>query len=149
MEQGSPRPHAFRQRADTRRAEWRFLESPCGLRADSEPKSCSRGTDFQAGQTMAQLTYPAPNVTGAVTNCDNWVSSENASVPWREDNVRVDFKLTNTLSIMGRYTNDSWSNPFPSTLGYWGDDIYPSVEGNWTQPGRQATIKLTKLFGGT
>jgi hypothetical protein len=107
------------------------------------------GQISKAGQTMAQLTYPAPNVTGAVTNCDNWVSSENASVPWREDNVRVDFKLTNTLSIMGRYTNDSWSNPFPSTLGYWGDDIYPSVEGNWTQPGRQATIKLTKLFGGT
>ncbi len=107
------------------------------------------GQISKAGQTMAQLTYPAPNVTGTITNCDNWVAAENASVPWREDNVRVDFKITNTLSIMGRYTNDSWQNPFPSTLGYWGDDIYPSVEGNWTQPGRQATIKLTKLFGGT
>ncbi len=51
--------------------------------------------------------------------------------------------------MMGRFTNDSWAQPFPSTLGYWGDDVYPSVEGSWTQPGRQATVKLTKLFGGT
>ena len=48
---------------------------------------------------------------------------------------------------MGRYTHDSWSQPFPSTLGFWGDDLYPSVESSWIQPGTQATIKVTRLFG--
>jgi hypothetical protein len=102
------------------------------------------------GQTMAQLIYPAPNLPAAdVINCRNWGSSLGAKIPWREDNFRADWKITKTLSMMGRFTNDSWSQPFPSTLGYWGDDVYPSIEGSWTQPGRQATIKLTKLFGGT
>jgi hypothetical protein len=108
------------------------------------------GTLSPAGQLMAQLTYPAPNLSGAqVISCRNWGSSLGAKIPWREDNFRADWKITKTLSLMGRFTNDSWAQPFPSTLGYWGDDVYPSVEGSWTQPGRQATIKLTKLFGGT
>ncbi len=101
-----------------------------------------------AGQTMAKDTYPAPNLTN-VTNCDNWGQSLSSSIPWREDNVRVDFNATKSFKIFGRYTGDSWSNPFPNTMGYWGDDIYPAVEGSWSQPGRQATVKLTKLFGGT
>jgi hypothetical protein len=101
-----------------------------------------------AGQTMAADTYPAPNLTN-VTNCDNWGFTQSTSVPWREDNVRIDFNATKTFKIFGRWTNDAWSNPAPDTLGYWGDDIYPGIEGNWTQPGRQATVKLTKLFGGS
>jgi hypothetical protein len=99
------------------------------------------------GQTMA-LTYPLPNITGA-PNCINWGTNVSAPVPWREDNIRVDFKVTPTWSLMGRFTNDDWSQPFPSTLSYWGDDIYPTIEGSWKQPGRQATVKLTKLLGNT
>jgi hypothetical protein len=101
-----------------------------------------------AGQIMAKDTYPAPNLTN-VTNCDNFGFSQSTSVPWREDNVRIDFNITKTWKLFGRFTQDSWSNPSPDTLGYWGDDIYPAVEGSWTQPGRQATVKLTKLFGGS
>jgi hypothetical protein len=101
-----------------------------------------------AGQTMMADTFPAPNLAN-VSNCDNWGFSQSTSVPWREDNVRIDYNATKTIKIFGRFTNDSWSNPAPNTLGYWGDDIYPAVEGSWTQPGRQATVKLTKLFGGT
>jgi Carboxypeptidase regulatory-like domain/TonB-dependent Receptor Plug Domain len=99
------------------------------------------------GQTIA-MTYPLPNITGA-PNCINWGENFSAPVPWREDNVRLDVKLTPTWSLMGRFTNDDWAQPFPSTLSYWGDDIYPSTEGSWKQPGRQATIKLTKLLGST
>jgi hypothetical protein len=100
------------------------------------------------GQTMAKDTYPAPNLTN-VTNCDNLGFTQSTSVPWREDNVRIDFNATKTWKVFGRFTNDSWTNPAPDTLGYWGDDIYPAVEGSWKQPGRQATVKLTKLFGAT
>ncbi len=79
--------------------------------------------------------------------CNNWAVSLTAPIYWRQENVRMDYKLGNTWSIMGRYTHDSWSQPFPSTLGFWGDDLYPSVESSWIQPGVQATIKITKLFG--
>jgi hypothetical protein len=100
-----------------------------------------------AGLLMVQ-SYPLPNLT-TIVNCANWGASFGAPVPWREDNVRIDFHATKTLSVMGRYTNDSWAQPYPSTLSYWGDDIWPSVEGGWKQPSRQATIKLTKLLGST
>jgi Carboxypeptidase regulatory-like domain/TonB-dependent Receptor Plug Domain len=129
------------------------------LRTNSDGTSCEPTPTFggvtqtavpaisPAGQTMAQLTYPAPNLTNVV-NCDNWGFTQSTSVPWREDNIRIDYNATKTFTVFGRFTQDSWSNPAPDTLGYWGDDIYPSTEGSWTQPGRQATIKLTKLLGG-
>jgi hypothetical protein len=99
------------------------------------------------GQSIVAM-FPDPNVANPV-NCNNWVQSLTAPVYWREENIRMDYRLGKTWSLMGRYTQDHWSQPFPSTLGFWGDDRYPSVEGSWTQPGYQATIKLTKLIGST
>jgi hypothetical protein len=99
-----------------------------------------------SGAAMA-LSYPTPNLNAP--NCENWGENLGAPVPWREDNVRIDFNMTPTWKLMGRFTNDSWAQPAPSTLSYWGDDIYPAIEGSWKQPGRQATVKLTKLLGST
>jgi hypothetical protein len=108
-------------------------------------------TAVPAGQTSnfgAALVsmFPDPNQSNPV-NCNNWVQSENAPIYWREENIRMDYKLGKTWSIFGRYTQDHWSQPFPSTLGFWGDDRYPSIETSWAQPGYQATVKLTKLIG--
>jgi len=100
-----------------------------------------------AGFLMAQ-TFPTPNISNPV-GCANWGVSLGSPVPWREDNVRGDFHVTKTLSLMGRYTFDNWSQPYPSTLGYWGDDLWPGVESSWAQPSRQVTLKLTKLLGST
>lgn len=99
-----------------------------------------------AGQAMA-LSYPLPNISAP--GCINWGQNFGEPVPWREDNVRIDFNITPTWKLMGRFTNDDWAQPFPSTLSYWGDDIYPTIEGGWKQPGKQATVKLTKLLGST
>src|SRR5712691_10840478 len=79
----------------------------------------------------------------------NWSVSLTSPIYWREENVRIDYKLGKTWNIMGRYTQDHWNQASPSTLGYWGDDNYPSVDPNWIQPGYQATVKLTKLLGNT
>jgi Carboxypeptidase regulatory-like domain/TonB-dependent Receptor Plug Domain len=98
-----------------------------------------------AGQLLVNL-FPLPNVANPV-NCKNWASSLTAPIYWREESIRADYKIGSTWSLMGRFTEDHWSQPFPSTLGFWGDDRYPSVESNWLQPGYQATIKLTKVFG--
>lgn len=121
---------------------------PVPMVAGAPTTSIPTGQLSVGGQTMAQDTYPAPNLTNIV-NCDNWGFAGAPKIPWREDNVRIDANLTRSFKIFGRYTGDAWSNPAPNTLQYWGDDIYPAVEGSWVQPGRQATVKLTKLFGGT
>jgi len=99
------------------------------------------------GQLLLQL-FPDPNVANPI-NCINWAQSVTAPIYWREENIRVDYKIGKTWSIFGRFTQDHWDQPSPSTLGYWGDDRYPSVDPNWKQPGYQATIKLSKLIGNT
>jgi hypothetical protein len=105
------------------------------------------GHTSATGQLLVDL-FPDPNVTTPV-NCQNWVQSLTSPIYWREENIRMDYKMGKTWSLFGRYTTDHWNQPSPSTLGYWGDDRYPSVDPTWTQPGYQATIKLTKLIGGT
>ena len=100
-----------------------------------------------AGQSIVNL-FPLPNQVNPV-NCQNWAQSIASPIYWRQENIRADYKISPTWSLMGRYTQDHWEQPYPSTLGFWGDDLYPSVESSWKQPGYQATIKLTKLFGST
>ena len=92
--------------------------------------------------------FPLPNLSNPV-NSANWASNFSVPVNWREDHVRGDWNITPTLKLFARYTRDTWDNPFPSTLGYWGEDIYPNVGDHWNQPSSQATIKLTKLIGPT
>jgi hypothetical protein len=106
------------------------------------------GTLDAAGSMVLKL-LPDPNLTTVPSSCNNWSVSLTSPIYWRQENARVDYKLGSTWTLMGRYTHDAWSQPYPSTLGFWGDDVYPSVESSWIQPGAQATIKLSKLFGST
>src|SRR5664279_6121215 len=51
---------------------------------------------------------------------------------------------------MFRYTQDSWTNNSPngnSTLGLWGDAIYPALNSNWAQPSKQVIGRLTSTIG--
>jgi len=100
------------------------------------------------GQLLVNL-FPDPNITNPSDCHHNWSQSLTSPIYWREENVRIDYKLGKTWNIMGRYTQDHWNQPSPSTLGYWGDDNYPSVDPSWVQPGYQATVKITKLLGNT
>jgi hypothetical protein len=115
--------------------------------APNQPDSVLVDHISPTGQLIVNL-FPDPNVANPV-GCQNWVQSLTSPIYWREENVRIDYKLGKTWNIMGRYTQDHWNQPSPSTLGYWGDDPYPSVDPNWIQPGYQATIKVTKLLGNT
>jgi hypothetical protein len=100
------------------------------------------------GQLLVNL-FPDPNIANPPDCEHNWSVSLTSPIYWREENVRIDYKLGKTWNIMGRYTQDHWNQASPSTLGYWGDDPYPSVDPNWIQPGYQATVKITKLLGNT
>jgi hypothetical protein len=103
-----------------------------------------------AGLLVVQL-YPDPNIPDSQVqpgSCNNWAQSFNSPIYWRQENIRGDYKLGSTWSLMGRYTHDSWSQPFPILPNaFWGDDPFPAVETSWAQPGSQATVKITKLFG--
>jgi hypothetical protein len=102
-----------------------------------------------AGSAIVQI-FPDPNIPAAQVNpdtCNNWAISLTSPIYWRQESIRMDYQIGSGWTLFGRYTQDHWSQPYPSTLGFWGDDSYPSVESSWIQPGYQATIRLTKVFG--
>src|SRR5256885_690970 len=74
------------------------------------------GQSSPLGQLLVQM-FPDPNISNPV-NCKNWAESLTAPIFWRQENLRVDYKLGKTWSVFGRYTQDHWSQPYPSTLGF-------------------------------
>lgn len=103
-----------------------------------------------AGKLLLQL-YPMPNITPAAGSCNNWSQSLPSSINFWEHNGRIDYNLNKSNQIFGRYTQDSWSNPFPILFGagLWGDDAFPGVESSWAQPSRQVAVKLTSTLSTT
>jgi len=79
----------------------------------------------------------------------NWIKSENLPTPWREEHVRGDVNLTKTLTLMLRYTQDSWVLGPPSGGFGWGSNALGVIDESWKQPGKIAIGKLSKTFGST
>ena len=102
-----------------------------------------------AGLLVAQL-YPLPNIANS-NGCINWAQSIPSKIDFKESNGRIDANLTKNNHIFGRYTQDLWENPYPilESAGLWGDDPFPAVESNWSQPSRQLAIKLTTTLSNT
>ncbi len=94
-----------------------------------------------AGQLIAAY-YPLPN-KAADSSGNTWSESLPTFLKWRQENVRVDYHLTPRNQIMGRYVQDTWSNPAYNGNQYWGDTPFPSVNSNWAQPSKQVIGKVT------
>jgi Carboxypeptidase regulatory-like domain len=92
--------------------------------------------------------YPTPNTTPGAGSCNNWVTSLNSPINWREESLRLDWTLTNTTRVMVRYTQDAWTNNAPNlNSNLWGDDPFPAVDSNWDQPGKSLVAQLTHNVG--
>jgi hypothetical protein len=94
---------------------------------------------------ISQIALPnRPNPCGI-----NWVQGVTIPVNWREENIRGDVNITKNTVLTLRYTNDSWKNALHSDEegGLWGEQNYPSLSGNWDQPGKIAIAKLTSTIG--
>lgn len=96
---------------------------------------------------LSQLAAPNRNNPCGI----NWVQGVTIPVDYREENVRGDVKLTKSTVLTLRFTQDSWKNPLHSDEegGLWGEQAYPSLSGNWDQPGKVAIAKLTSTIGST
>jgi len=95
---------------------------------------------------LSQL--PAPNLTN-LCNLHDWVSQVGIPLNWREENVRGDYNLTKTTTLMINFTNESWVNPLHgySEGGLWGDSNWPAISDSWSQPSKMLVAKLTKTIG--
>ncbi len=103
----------------------------------------------RGGQLLLQL-YPLPNTTPGPGSCNNWVDSINTPINYRQENVRLDWTLSEKTRLMVRYTQDSWKNDAPSLQSnLWGDDAFPAVDSNWDQPSRSLVVQLNQNIGST
>ena len=116
------------------------------------PGSILKGISDQMGQ------YPLPNFTCPTTpagnatatagaqGCNNWQAFPSTHLNYRQENIRGDYNLTKNHVVTFRYTQDTWMNPAP-VAGYWGDDAFPQLESNWSQPSKSIIAKVTSTIG--
>jgi hypothetical protein len=102
-----------------------------------------------AGVSILRI-LPLANRTPAAGDCNNWAFNANSPINFREENIRIDYNITDKNKIFARYTQDTWSNKAPNLNGsLWGDDAFPTIEGSWAQPTKQAAVKLTTQLSAT
>jgi hypothetical protein len=101
--------------------------------------------------------YPLPNFdcpttpagqprTPGSAGCSNWQAFPSTHLNYRQENVRADYNLTKNHMATFRFTQDTWINPAP-VAGYWGDDPFPQLESNWSQPSKSMIGKVTSTIG--
>jgi hypothetical protein len=95
---------------------------------------------------LSQL--PVPNISNLCAAHD-WVSQVGIPLHWREDNVRGDYNVTKSTTLMINFTNESWINPLHGYEegGLWGDSNWPAVSDSWSQPSKMLVAKLTSTIG--
>ncbi len=91
--------------------------------------------------------YPTPTRSTLVGG-NNWSQSLPTALYWREENVRGDYRITPKNLIVGRYTQDTWSNP-AYNAGYWGDDPFPALNSSWSQPSKSIMGRWTATISDT
>src|SRR5271165_2230052 len=101
------------------------------------------------GGVLLAEEYPLPNLLNPV-NGNNWVVSPTSPIDWKEFNIRLDYNITHTQTLMFRWTQDSSTDNAPILYqNFWGDDPFPALESNWSQDTRQIMGRLTSTIGTT
>lgn len=131
-----------------------FTTTTCGATppnfgADAVPGSNGRVLKAvdPSGVLLAKY-YPLPN-KAADQNGNNWSESLPSALKWRQENVRVDYNLTPRNVLMGRYVQDTWTNPSYNGNQYWGDSIFPEINSSWAQPSKQIIGRVTSTISST
>ncbi len=126
------------------------LHDPAGL-VGNQSFGASLPTARQVPSSLSTAfmsMFPSPTLSDPCAST-NWTKSLGVPTPWREENVRGDVNLTKSLRLMMRYTQDSWQLGPPSAGFGWGSNSLGMIDESWTQPGKIATVKLSKTIGST
>ena len=98
-----------------------------------------------AGRAFLNL-YALPNLPS--NGCENnWVTSVTSPIDYKQFSGRADWSISNSSRVMVRYTQDSWHNDAPRVTNLWGDDPFPSVDSNWSQPSKSFVTSLSQTLG--
>ena len=105
-------------------------------------------TSLDPGGVLLAQEYPLPNLTTPTASGYNWVDSPTSPIDWKQFNIRVDYNISHSQTLMFRWTQDNWTNNAPNLYSnLWGDDPWPALESNWAQPSKQIMGRLTSTIG--
>ena len=105
---------------------------------------------ISAGGSLIAAELPLPNLATPLASGANWSQSLTTPIDWSQFNVRLDYNISHTQTLMFRFTKDNWTNNSPNGniyLGLFGDDPYPVLESNWAQPSKQIVARLSSTIG--
>jgi hypothetical protein len=141
----APAPATFTQGAG---GVWTATSNiPVGFRATGNQYAIA--SPDAAGKLLAAY-YPLPTLTTPLAGTNfNYVSAAAGRVPWREENVRIDYDVSRKNRLSFRYTQDSWKFPAPNNAFGWGDDNFATYQGSWDQPSKSIMGKLTTQISNT
>jgi hypothetical protein len=120
-----------------------------GVASPATPYVINPGSIDPAG-ALLETWLPLPNLATPLAGGADWSASLNTPIDWSQFNIRLDYNISHSETLMFRITQDSWTNNAPngnSTLGLWGDAIYPALNSNWAQPSKQIISRLTSTIG--
>ena len=105
-------------------------------------------TALDNGGNLLAQEYPLPNLTIPLANGNNWEEAPTSPINWSQFNIRTDYNISHSQTLMFRWTQDSWTNNAPNLYtNLWGDDPWPALESNWSQPSKQIMGRLTSTIG--
>ena len=131
-----------------------FTNLSCGANAPAIPVAYQKAGNplvlaavDPAGALLSQY-YPLPNKTAGADG-NNWSKSLPTAVNTGQENVRVDYSVTKRNTVMGKYTQDHFTNASYNGNQYWGDSPFPVINGNWAQPSKMAIGRWTATISDT
>ena len=131
-----------------------FSNVSCGANVPTIPVAYQKAgnplalSSIDAAGALLSQYYPLPNkVAGADGN--NWSKSLPTAVNTGQENVRVDYSVTKRNNVMGKYTQDHFTNAAYNGQQYWGDSPFPVINGSWAQPSKMAIGRWTSTISDT
>lgn len=120
---------------------------PTGLLAAglANPNTRYIMNSISLGGSLLAAELPLPNLATPLAGGVNWSQSVTTPIDWNQFNVRLDYNISHTPTLMFRFTRDNRTNNAPKgnvALGLWGDDPYPVRESSWAQHSRQIVARL-------
>ena len=55
-----------------------------------------------------------PNLTTPLAGGDDWSASLDTPIDWSQFNIRMDYNISHSETLMFRITQDSWTNNAPN-----------------------------------
>jgi hypothetical protein len=66
----------------------------------------------------------------------------------RQDSIRGDINITSKMSLLVKYTNETWTH-LSASNNFWGDSPFPTLSSDWDQPSHSFAVRLATTLSST